>query len=159
MLTVETPTSTRLRDVIDTLCMGRDCAVDIAPAHPPAATDYVSVYRTMDGSPAAAWVLPISTAAHIAAAMGGFPRTRAQECAQAGLIDTSLLEALVEVGNVLGVLVNGPGSERLRFSGVSLASNLPRDVQGLFEAAGRRAGFSVSIDGDGPRISTVVLAA
>lgn len=138
--------------------MGRSCAIEPAPPTALNPTDYAATYTTVEGVLSAVWVIPISTAAHVAAAMGGFPRSRAQECAKAGALDAALAEVLVEVGNVLGVLVNGPGSVRLRFSGISAAGDLPADVRGFLEDAPRRAGFGATVDDDGPHVITVALA-
>lgn len=150
MVTLDTPEARRLHEVISMLAMGKSCTVTPAPVEGPSGTDYVAVYRDDEGNVCATWTLALPIAAAVAAAMSGFPRGRVEDCVAAHELDAALLEGFSEVGNVLGVLVNGPGSVHLRFSGTTQVAYAEPEVVDFLQLSTRSAGFAVVVDSRGP---------
>lgn len=150
MVSVDLPEARRLHEVISMLAMGKSCTVTPAPVEGSAAADYVAVYRDEEGNIRATWTLALPIAAAVSAAMSGFPRGRVEDCVAAGELDAALLEGFTEVGNVLGVLVNGPGSVHLRFSGASQVTCAEPDAVDFLEVSTRSAGYAVIVDSCGP---------
>lgn len=151
---VPTPVSASLRDLLADL-LGAPVTVREGPDQTLEHPALAAVYRTDDGTPAAASIASITLAGRAGAAIGMMEPPGHDD----DELEEELAEYFHEVVNVLAKLLNSPTTPHVALKETySLPGEVASDAANLILSPGTRTDFTVAIEGYGEGQLTVVTA-
>lgn len=117
------PSAEHLGSLLSAISSKNPYHAELLATAPMTSACYVSAYAAAGKAPSYFWKVEPPLAANLAGDLLLMPSTRILENITAGSLEDTLLEAYLEVSNMLGTALNGPGKERLILSTIVLDTN------------------------------------